>query len=748
MTPGKQDPAPAGEHGEGSADGPLRISVLGSLAAEHQGVPLKFGGPQQRAVLARLVIARGDAVPVPELADSLWDVQPPPHATAVLQAHVSRLRRLLEPDRAARTRVGVITSVGGGYALQVSADAIDAWRFERLVQEAAAAGPAVAVKRLDTALQLWRGPALGEFGNEPWAAAETSRLSQLRTLAQERLLAARLETCDPAVLIPEIEALVAAEPFSEERWRLLVLALYRANRQADALAALRRARATLAEELGIDPGPALRSLEMDVLRQSPALVVAPPGPAWQPPGSPPVGVDQPAGPAVAAVLVERDSELSQLAAHLASLHSGRARLVLIDGPPGIGRSRLLTEIRRLALGAAVLPLTARGSQQETDHGFGLARQLFEPLLADRQRRGFLLDSDARSAGRIFDGPTTPEGSVAVLHGLYRLTAELAADHPIALLIDDLQWADESSLRYLGYLMRRLDGLPILVAATVRAAEFPDHRLLDELVHDRATTTLRLAPLTLDGVAALVQTQFAAAADATFVRACHASTGGNPLLVRQLLRVLEAEQVPPDRSHADAVTAIASQATTDAVLERLRRVPPSHMAVVRAIAVLGGDAALPTVAALAGLPEPDAAASITALARAGIIRDGHPLRFVEPRVGDAIYRNLSATEQALQHERAARVLDTVAAKPEQLAVHLLKAPRRGDPWVVGVLHRAAADALERGAATSAAGYLTRADVEAPGRRPDPPPPAVSRQVPGHRRRRGRRTHPPAGLRDAH
>ena len=139
------------------------------------------------------------------------------------------------------------------------------------MDSAAGLAPAEAARVLDDALRLWRGPAYAEYAGEPWADAEVARLSELRAVARERLLEARLQLGDAALLVGELEALVAEDPLREERWRLLVLALYRAQRQADALAALRRARELLAEELGVDPGPALRALEADVLAQSPTL---------------------------------------------------------------------------------------------------------------------------------------------------------------------------------------------------------------------------------------------------------------------------------------------------------------------------------------------------------------------------------------------------------------------------------------------------------------------------------------------
>jgi DNA-binding SARP family transcriptional activator len=240
----------------------LRIGVLGEMTAARDGESVDLGGPRQRAVLALLVLARGDVVPADRLADALWGEEIPPSATSALQAYVSHLRRRLEPDRGPRDRQSVIARQGPGYALRVADDAVDAWEFERLLLRAGTAESADAARSmLDRALALWRGPAYADHIGAPWADAESARLAGLRDVAREQRLEARLGTGEAAVLVPEIEAMVAEDPLREERWRLLVLALYRSHRQADALAALRRARTTLADELGVDPGPALRSLE-------------------------------------------------------------------------------------------------------------------------------------------------------------------------------------------------------------------------------------------------------------------------------------------------------------------------------------------------------------------------------------------------------------------------------------------------------------------------------------------------------
>ncbi|MFD7501662.1 BTAD domain-containing putative transcriptional regulator [Streptomyces sp. NPDC059850] len=253
----------------------VAFGVLGPVVAEGDGGALALKGPRHRAVLARLIVARRRVVPVARLVEDLWD-EPPAGAVGAVQTFVGALRRALEPDRPPRTRARLLVTEGPGYALRAAPDAVDAWRFEAAVGAAATLPPTAALRRLGEALELWRGPAYAEFEAEPWTRAERSRLAELRLRAVEQRAETLLALGRPAEAVPDLNAHLTDHPWREDAWRLLALALYRADRQADALSALRRARTTLTTHLGLDPGPRLRRLEADILAQDPALE-APPG---------------------------------------------------------------------------------------------------------------------------------------------------------------------------------------------------------------------------------------------------------------------------------------------------------------------------------------------------------------------------------------------------------------------------------------------------------------------------------------
>ena len=698
---------------------PLELHVLGAVTATRDGVVLPLGGKRQRAVLAALVVARGQAVHLDRLADWVWAETPPTNVVAAVQSSISLLRRHLEPAAAARRRGTVIASAGGGYALRVADDAVDAWRFEQAVSRAAEFGPVAAAEELRAALDLWTGPAFAEYDDQPWAAPEIVRLHELRDLARERLLAARLELDDPALLIGDLEALVAESPLREERWRLLALGLYRAQRQADALAALRRARETLADTLGVAPGPGLRAIEQQVLLQAPTLDVT--GSLPEPPAPPADRTSlrattvppsqHPPRPAAAGadvrLLVERDEEVDTINGLLDGLDHGSGGLVVLEGPMGRGKTRILAHASGEARSRGVAVAAARSSAVEQPFGFGVVRQLFQPVVDDPSQPD-TVGVDGTELARDVLQHVCDDSDVdgfAVLHSLYRLTVALAADRPLLILVDDLHWTDVASMRFLAYLAKRIADHPVAILVALRPGEADvGNGLVDALVVD-CRRHLRLAPLSHDATRTLVEDRLGPAAGA-FVDVCHRTTDGNPLLLEQVLGALACESIPPDVSHCDTVRALGSRAISDVVSLRLRRMPADAVAVARSVAVLGADADIGTLVRIADLSDARMLDALDLLVRSDLLRDDPP-RFVHPVVGDAVYAMMSAAERSIHHERAIAVLRPLGIPPDRLGAHALEAPRRGDGATVALLRAAARDALGRGAGDLGRRLLQRA-----------------------------------------
>jgi DNA-binding CsgD family transcriptional regulator len=417
------------------------------------------------------------------------------------------------------------------------------------------------------------------------------------------------------------------------------------------------------------------------------------------------------------VLLERDRELEMLDRLVQGALAGDGVLALLEGPAGIGKSTLLTKAREKAAAAGFRVLAARGSDLERDSPFGVVRQLFESLLLEQDSRERWLTGSVEPAARVFAPPdeheTTSAGSFGVLHGLFWLTANVAADCPLCLAIDDLQWCDRASLRFIGYLERRLEGLRVLLvtAARMDGSEAESGLVLD-IAHDPAAVAIRPSALSEDGAVELVRDRLGPDAERPFCAACHRATGGNPLLLGELLKSMRAENIRPDAAHADAIHELGPSAVSRTVLLRLSRLPADAVAVARAVALLGDGASLPATAAMAGLDESRVADATRALVAAEIVRDEAPLGFVHGLVRDAVYHEQSVSERQLQHERAAKELAALGAAPEVVASHLLLVPSRSDLWVAGVLREAGLLATHRGDSESAVSYLRRALEEPP------------------------------------
>jgi DNA-binding CsgD family transcriptional regulator len=425
-----------------------------------------------------------------------------------------------------------------------------------------------------------------------------------------------------------------------------------------------------------------------------------------------------------ATLLERARELERLSALVRNASAGNGRIVLVEGPAGIGKSRLVAETKRQASAAGLRVLSARGSELEREFPFGVVRQLFEPVLMDEELSGRALGGSAAAACPIFETVEEAAGGgdagFAALHGLYWLTVNLTAGGPLLLAIDDLHWCDRPSLRFVSYLGHRLEGLPLLLAGSLRPAEpGADAALLAEIAGDPLAEAIRPAPLTREAADELIRERLAAAPSPGFGGAVHEVTQGNPLLVHELLKVLGEEGVAPEDGNAGIVRELGPRAASRSVLLRLARLAPEAIAVARAAAVLCDSADVCRIAALTGLPETVAASATGTLARAEILRSEAELAFVHPLVRAAVYEDVPPGERQRQHAQAARLLADMGAAEEEIAAHMLAMPRTGDEWVVETLAHAARVALGRGASESAVAYLQRALEEPPAtdRRPE-------------------------------
>ena len=680
-----------------------RIQVCGRLTVELQGRRLEdsLRGRQGRLLFAYLVLNRDRPVRRDELADALWSGSgAPPAYESLLAPPLSRLRKALGPGvLEGRTEL----------ALNLPADAVVDWELAResvpKARRALDAGDLQAAwEAAGTAIEIADRGLLPGL-EAPWIDARRGELADLRVEALEALATAGLKLGGAAW--PEAEAAaraaVQAEPFRESARAVLIEVLRARGNVAEALRAYEEVRVLLREELGTSPGSALASLHDQLLRDE--------GPPPAPKPVPRVPAPAPAAPA--SMFVEREREVALLGGLLSDAIAGEGRAVLVEGPPGIGKTRLLAEARRHALASGARVLNARAGELEREFPYGVVRQLFEAAIGDPAA----LTGAAASARVVFsapgEGPPGGDASFAALHGLFWVALNLASQSALVIEVDDLHWCDPPSLRFLAYLVRRLEGQPILFEATVRTGEpATSPALLAEIANDPGTVHVQPGPLSEEAVGELVMIRLGAEPDRAFREACHRTTGGNPLLVRQLLSALEADRVRPDAAHADVVRAIGSRAVSSSVLLRLARLPAEAAAVARAIAVLGEGAELPLIAAVASLDEGRVAEAMAALARIEILRREPPPGFVHPLVRDAIYQELQPGERELLHGKAAGVLRDAGAPLDAIAQQLLLTPRRADPEVARLLHDAGNDAMIRGAADSARAYLRRALEEPP------------------------------------
>jgi len=422
-------------------------------------------------------------------------------------------------------------------------------------------------------------------------------------------------------------------------------------------------------------------------------------------------------------LLEREAELGALGETLGNARAGQGGIVLVEASTGLGKSRLLEEAAALADARGMSVLAACGRDLERDLPFGVALQLFEKTVdrAEPDRRGRLLSgSAALAAPLVLEGTPSPEGLAASLHGLYWLSANLAEERPLLLLVDDVHWCDQPTLRFLVYLAQRVEELPIAVILAAAEGQPPEPEpLLDELRAHRATIVLRPQALSADAVTRCLRESVLPDAEPQFGLACYQATGGNPLLLGELAVELAMREVEPEDANAEAVHELAPESLVAAVLVRLRRLGEGAPELARAVAVLGEDTDLRHAAALAELPPERAVELADLLMGAGVLRREQRLSFVHPVVRLAVYADRSEWELAEAHRKAAGILMAEGASADRVAPHLLAGRPSADPRAVDILLQAGMHALTGGAPDSAIRVLRRALEEppAPELRPD-------------------------------
>jgi DNA-binding SARP family transcriptional activator len=630
----------------------IGVRVLGPLEVTVDGATADVGGPRQRCVLARLIAGHGRVVSADRLIEDLYADEAPPRALAALQSYVSHLRRALEPGRTPRAPAAVLVTSPPGYALQLGWDAVDAWSFEEEVHQAAGLDdPAAVHARLSSALASWRGAAFQEFGGLPWADLEASRLDELRLTAVEVRADAALRLGRAADAVAGLNRLATEHPLREEAWRLLALALYQSGRQGDALAALRRARARLAADLGVDPGPVLRELEDGILAQAPHLsapsatlprtsVIAVPAPAASDPAR-----------AAAAVYVGRDAELDQVMRSALEAAAGRMRTVLVTGDAGAGKTALADQLSQRLAAEGWTVTTGRCPEHEgAPAGWAWAEAL-------RHLAGTAAPTEPQALATLLTDTPVREGDIAAarfrLHraiGGYLEAVSRGA--PLLVVLDDVHRADGETLAILADVTADLAVSKILVLASYRPAEVSE-QLSGCLATLAAREPVRVTLSGLDAATAgeLIRAICTRPVDGETALIIAERTGGNPFFIRETARLLDSEG-------ALAATTEVAAGVREVLQRRIARLPATAQTILRQASVLGTETDIDVLSDVADAEEQVLLDAIEAALLTGLVTEPGPgrMRFAHVLVRDTLYHGLSRLRRSRLHARAAEAIE--------------------------------------------------------------------------------------------
>jgi DNA-binding SARP family transcriptional activator/tetratricopeptide (TPR) repeat protein len=656
----------------------FEIGVLGPVEIRWDGHVVDIGGVKARALVARLLIDRNLIVSVDRLVDSLWS----DHgrgAEIALRSTISRLRKRL---REAGGSEDLIVTRAPGYLLNAPADVTDVFRFERLVAEGrrqlARGRPSECTRLLQEAEEMWRGQAYSEVRDEPFARAEARRLEELLLSAKETRIDAGLTLGLQQALVGELETLTAANPMRERLWSQRMLTLYRSGRQAEALRVFQDLRSVLVDELGIEPGHDVTWMEQAILAQDPALdypvpperteaalveVPAEVAAAGRPVMVPP-GVDE--GP-----LVGRAGESAELARWWSGARQSYARVLLVDGDSGVGKTRLVAELARQAEAGGAVVLWGRCDEDPVVPFQPFAEALsryFHSVSADRISRmpEWQLSELSRLVVRLREyapgaeeDPSEPESDrFRFFEAVTATLEEFAARTPILIVVDDLHWADQPTLLLLRHVLRSFDRDNLgMVGMWIDTEVPPHHRLravLADFRMDRRVDTVHLRGLSRDAVEQLLRDSKAPPGLAAEL---YDLTDGNPLFLDEMIRQLSYRDassadgetpVPPDLSPPEAIREL--------VARRVSRQSEDVIYLLQAAAVAGREFEAGIVAEAAELGPSqrldafDLAEESRLLHRVGDA--GNRYSFTHALVREAIYGELLRGRRVRYHHKIA------------------------------------------------------------------------------------------------
>ncbi len=652
----------------------IAIRVLGPMEVTVDSTTADLGGPRQRCVLARLVAAHGRVVSADRLIEDLYADEAPPRALAAIQSYVSHLRRALEPGRTGRTQPSALATAPPGYALRLGRDAVDAWSFEDEVHRAAGLADAAAVHEcLSAALAAWQDSAFQEFGGLPWADLEASRLDELRLTATERLADAALRLGRAAEVVADLDRLTVEHPLREEMWRLLALGLYQAGRQGDALAALRRARARLAADLGVDPGPALRELEDAILTQAPHLLspaaAAPLTPvATGPLAAGTIAASADPAPLEPAVYVGRDAELTQLMRSAQEASAGRMRIVLVAGDAGAGKTALSGQVGVRLAAAGWTVTTGRCPEHDgAPAGWPWAQAL-------RQLSRAAPPPDPTLLAPLLTDTTAADGdATAARFRLHQAVADYlrAASRtgPLLLVLEDLHRADGETLAMLADASADLTGSRLLLLGTYRSTEVsPQLSGCLATLASREPDRITLGGLDAAAADELIRATCTSPIDAETAHAIALRTGGNPFFVREAARLYDSEGTL-------AATTAVPAGVRDVLQRRIARLPATAQTILGQAAVIGTETDVDILGEVAEAAEQVLLDAVEAGLLTGLVTEpvAGRIRFAHALVRDTLYDGLSRLRRSRLHARAAAVIERHnPAEVAALAYHFTEA----------------------------------------------------------------------------